>query len=96
MDGKDRSMGAIGPRRTRHDVPEFLNAFLQGAVTLSQLVDETRRRFPNHKPLLHREVDRYVEVFLLDVLRIVTTGNVVDALLTAETPHGRLGSWTRP
>jgi hypothetical protein len=91
-----RSVGAIGPQWTRHDVPEFLNDFFQGAVTPSQLIGETRRRFPDHKPLLHREVDRYVEVFLLDVLRIVTAGNVVDALLAAQTPHGPLGNLTRP
>jgi hypothetical protein len=84
------------PHWTRSEVPPFLNQCFQGAVTLAEAVEEARKRFPNQKPVLHREVDRYVEVFVLDLLRIVTTPNLIDALLTAETPKGRLGNLTRP
>jgi hypothetical protein len=84
------------PEWTRNEVPRFLNEFFRGAATLSQLVAAARRRFPNRKPLQHMEVDRYIAVFVLDVLRIVTWPKMVDSLLSAETPRGQLGNLTRP
>jgi len=43
-----------------------------------------------------REVDRYLAAFVLDVVRIVTWPKMVDSLLTAETPRGRVGNLRRP
>ena len=95
-EAKEPSLEPKEPQWTRNDVPQFLNEFFRGDVTLSQLVGEARKRFPNHKPLAHMEVDRYLEGYVLDLLRIVTAPNVVDALLTVETRRGRLGDLTRP
>jgi len=90
---------------TRNDVREFLDESFRGDVTLVQFVAEARRRFPNqkprprlasHNPLMAREVDTYLERFILDVLRIVAAPNVVDALLTVATPKGPLANLTRP
>jgi hypothetical protein len=87
------------------DVHAFLNESFRGHVTLARLVDEARQRFlnrkplrkiANQKPLVAREVDPYVERFVLDVLRVVAMPNVVDALLTVATPEGRLANLTRP
>jgi hypothetical protein len=81
---------------TKNEVPGFLNEFFRGAATLTQLVEETRRRFPNRTPLKDMEVDRYIGPFVLDLLRIVAWPKMVDSLLSAETPRGRLGNLTRP
>jgi hypothetical protein len=45
---------------TKNEVPGFLNEFFRGAATLSQLVAEARRRFPNRTPLEDMGVDRYI------------------------------------
>ena len=93
---KDHTRKRQEPQWTRTQVPRFLNEFFRGAATLSQLVTEARRRFPNRKPQMHREVDRYLAAFVLDVVRIVTWPKMVDSLLTAETPRGRVGNLRRP
>jgi hypothetical protein len=90
---------------TSKDVRRFLDEAYRADITLAQLVTEARRRFPNQKPgrrlgaqkvTTVKEVDSYLERYLLDVLRIVAGPNVVDALLSVATPKGRLASVTRP
>jgi hypothetical protein len=63
-----KRQGRQAPQWSRNEVPRFLNEFFRGAATLSQLGAEARRQFPNRKPLMHREVDRYLAAFVLDVM----------------------------
>jgi hypothetical protein len=89
---------------TGRDVPAFLGEHYRGDVTLVQLVAEARRHFPDRAPsrgssgdnLVAMEVDRYIERFVLDVLRITTGPHLLEALLSVATPRGVLANVTRP
>jgi hypothetical protein len=89
---------------TSKEVRDFLDESYRVDITLAQLVAESRRRFPEQKPRrlgaqklkTVKEVDPYLERFLLDVVRIVAAPNVVDALLSVPTPNGKLANVTRP
>jgi hypothetical protein len=99
----EKAARAAKVRWTRNDVDEFLTLSFQGGVTLAEAVAQARDRFPDQKPrrasrtsVMPRDVDGYLERFVLEVLKVVATPHVVDVLLSAETAEGPLGSRTRP